>query len=203
MDFHLLFLFCVAFASAVIVPGPNVAFAVAQALKYGVKITIPGAFGFGLATAVHAAVVLSGVGLIVHEHRWILTYLRWIGAIYLIYHAFRAFFAKADDGDEESKRDDSSTTKMFTDSLLVSLANPKGWLASLMTYPSFINAKLPYVPQAVSLGLAAMLISLSIYGGYMFLANKASAAFNNRAAINKVTGVTYLLVAIFLMLMPI
>ena len=200
MDLHLLLLFAAAFTSAVAVPGPNVAFAVAQALKHGFKTTLPGAFGFGLATAVHATVVLSGVGLLIHDHRWILTYLRWIGAIYLAYLAFGAFFAKSGSGD--IKADHSSPTQMFIDSFLVSLTNPKGWLASLLTYPSFINPRLSYTTQAITLALTAMVISLSIYGGYMFLAHRARTAFDNKSVFNKITGIVYAVVALCLVLLP-
>lgn len=200
MDFHLLVLFCIAFTSAVAVPGPNVAFAVAQAIKHGLKTTIPGAFGFGLATGIHATVVLSGVGLIIHDHRWILTYLRWIGAIYLAYLACQAWFSSSET--HQGKAGDSNPRQMFVDSLLVSLTNPKGWLASLLTYPSFVSPRFSYAPQAVSLGFAAMLISLSIYGGYMFLAHKARTAFDNKSVLNRITGVIYALVALGLVLFP-
>ncbi|WLE63319.1 LysE family translocator [Burkholderia plantarii] len=200
MDFHLLALFSVAFFSAVAVPGPNVAFAVAQAIWHGIRTAIPGAFGFGLATAVHAIVVLSGVGFVIHAHPWILVYLRWVGAIYLAWLAFGAFFAKA--GRAEAQAGSASPRKMFTDSLLVSLTNPKGWLASLLTYPSFISPNASYSRQALALGVAAVIISLSIYGGYMFLAHKARTAFDNKAALNRITGVIYALVALGLVLLP-
>lgn len=200
MDLHLLLLFSVAFTSAVAVPGPNVAFAVAQALKHGIRTTLPGAFGFGLATAVHATVVLSGVGLLIHDNRWILTYLRWIGAIYLAYLAFSAFFSTS--GPSDAKAENSSPKKMFVDSFFVSLTNPKGWLASLLTYPSFISPFYSYTTQAITLSLTAMIISLSIYGGYMFLAHKARAALDNKSALNKITGVIYAVVALCLVLLP-
>lgn len=200
MDLNLLLLFSVAFTSAVAVPGPNVAFAVAQALKHGIRTTLPGAFGFGLATAVHATVVLSGVGLLIQDNRWVLTYLRWIGAIYLAYLAFSAFFSKS--GPSDAQAENSSPKKMFVDSFFVSLTNPKGWLASLLTYPSFISPFFPYTTQAIALSLTAMIISLSIYGGYMFLAHKARAAFDNKSALNKITGVIYAVVALCLVLLP-
>jgi threonine/homoserine/homoserine lactone efflux protein len=75
-------------------------------------------------------------------------------------------------------------------------------LASLLTYSSFINPHLSYTAQAISLGLIAMAISVSIYGGYMFLAHKARAAFDNKAAVNKITGAIYALVALCLVLLP-
>lgn len=91
---------------------------------------------------------------------------------------------------------------MFADSFLVSLTNPKGWLASLLIYPSFISPYFSYTIQAIALSLTAMVISLSIYGGYMFLAHKARAALDNKAALNKVTGVIYAAVALCLVLLP-
>ncbi|MBT0569810.1 LysE family translocator [Curvibacter sp. CHRR-16] len=200
MDFHLLLLFFVAFTTAVAVPGPNVAFAVAQALKHGIRTTLPGALGFGLATAVHATVVLSGVGLLIHEHQWVLTYLRWIGALYLAYLALSTWFAKPSTNDV--KAGEASAKKMFVDSFLVSLTNPKGWLASLLTYPSFISPHFPYLTQAIALSLTALAISLSIYAGYMFLAHKARAAFDNKAMLNKSTSVIYVIVALSLVLLP-
>ncbi|WP_428639573.1 hypothetical protein [Pseudomonas sp.] len=47
-----------------------------------------------------------------------------------------------------------------------------------------------------------MIISLSIYGGYMFLAHKARAALDNKAALYKVTGVIYATVALGLVRLP-
>ncbi|WP_116137806.1 LysE family translocator [Trinickia diaoshuihuensis] len=200
MDLHLLVLFSVAFTSAVAVPGPNVAFAVAQAIKHGLKTAIPGAFGFGLATAIHATVVLSGVGLLIHDNRWVLVYLRWIGAVYLTYLALTAFFSRSQQRDGAAGN--ASSKQMFVNSLLVSLTNPKGWLASLLTYPSFISPRFSYTKQAISLGIAATAISLSIYGGYMFLAHKARPAFNNTTALNRITALLYALVALGLVLFP-
>jgi len=200
VDLHLLVLFSIAFFAAVAVPGPNVAFAVAQAIAHGIKTAIPGAFGFGLATAIHATVVLSGVGMIIHNHPHALIYLRWTGAIYLAYLSYNTFLSSS--SQEEGKSDGTSSTQMFVNSFFVSLTNPKGWLASLLTYPSFISPNVPYVSQSISLGVTATIISLSIYGGYMFLAHKARVAFKNKSTINKITGVVYALVALGLVLFP-
>ncbi|WP_439870388.1 LysE family translocator [Pseudomonas syringae] len=199
MDLQLLTLFIVAFTSAVAVPGPNVAFAIAQALKYGINTVVPCSFGFGLATAIHAIVALSGVGLVIRDHPWVLNYLRWLGAIYLAYLAISAFFAKP--SPSETNVIASSPRQMFIDSLLVALTNPKGWLATLLTYPTFISPHVSYIHQAITLSLVGMIISLMIYGGYMFLAQKARAAFDNKSIINRITGVIYAAVALCLVML--
>ncbi|OLI86673.1 hypothetical protein IXO278_09830 [Xanthomonas oryzae pv. oryzae] len=46
MDSQLMVLFAIAFTCAVAVPGPNVAFVVAQTIKYGHKIILPCSLGF-------------------------------------------------------------------------------------------------------------------------------------------------------------
>lgn len=200
MDVHLWTLFSIAFTAAVAVPGPNVAFAVAQALKYGLKNTMPGALGFGLATGVHALIVMSGLGVFVTQNPEVLIYLRWIGAGYLAYLAINALLLTSVSSKSEEK--DSASRSVFFDTMVVSLTNPKGWLASLLTYPTFITPDLPYRSQAILLGATAVCISLLIYGGYMLLASKARLIFKNKKLIDRVTGVVYLLVSISLILLP-
>ncbi|CBA16850.1 LysE family translocator [Xanthomonas albilineans] len=198
MDLQLMILFAIAFTCAVAVPGPNVAFVVAQALKYGHKIIAPCSLGFGLATAIHAIVALSGVGLIIHEHSSLLGYLRFIGAIYLTFLGLASFLSQPEHHSTEII--DSSPRKVFIDSSLVALTNPKGWLATLLTYPSFISPYYSYMHQAIALSLAGLLISLLIYGGYALLAQRARTLFRNERNISRVTGAIYLLVAVFLVL---
>ncbi|MBB5404306.1 homoserine/homoserine lactone efflux protein [Paraburkholderia atlantica] len=193
MDFHLFVLFLVTFTAAVALPGPNVIFAVAQTLKHGLKIAIPGAIGFGTGAAVHAAVVLSGVGIFIQDNQWVLLYVRWIGAIYLGCLAIIAFCGK-----RESRTEDAvcwNSRQVFVDSLIVSLANPKGWLATLVTYPSFISPSGSYLGQAVPMGAAATAISVGVYCGYMFLADRASVVLSNRSMLEKITGALYACVA--------
>ncbi|KGE50256.1 LysE family translocator [Xanthomonas axonopodis pv. vasculorum] len=198
MDLHLVALFAIAFTCAVAVPGPNVAFVVAQSLKYGRNIIVPCSFGFGLATAIHAIVALSGVGLIIHEHSSLLGYLRWIGALYLTYIGLISFLPQPEHHSTEIIA--SSPRKVFIDSSLIALTNPKGWLATLLTYPSFVSPYYSYTHQAIALSLAGLLISLLIYGGYALLAQRARTLFRNERNISRLAGAIYLLVAVFLVL---
>ncbi len=200
MDLNLLGLFAIAFMAAVAVPGPNVAFAIGQVLRYGRSTALPGALGFALATAIHAGTVLAGLGMLLQEHRESLLYLRWAGAIYLVYLAIRTL--RHSSGTTTTTTNAPVARRLFIDALIISLSNPKGWLASLLTYPAFIDPQRAYAPQAITLTLTAMAISLSVYGSYMILAHRARAAFANEVTLNRVSGVIYLLVAIGLVLLP-
>lgn len=200
MDLNLLGLFALAFTAAVALPGPNVAFAVALVLRHGRGTALPGALGFALATALHAGAVLAGLGLLIQQHRDSLLYLRWAGALYLVYLAVRALRSSA--GPCAARAAAPAAGRLFLDALLISLSNPKGWLASLLTYPAFIDPQRPYAPQALLLTLTAVAISLSIYGGYMLLAHRARAAFAKETQLNRISAGIYLLVALGLVLLP-
>lgn len=200
MDLNLLGLFALAFTAAVALPGPNVAFAVALVLRHGRGTALPGALGFALATALHAGAVLAGLGLLIQQHRDSLLYLRWTGALYLVYLAVRALRSSA--GPSTTRAAAPAARRLFLDALLISLSNPKGWLASLLTYPAFIDPQRPYAPQALLLTLTAVAISLSIYGGYMLLAHRARAAFAKETQLNRISAGIYLLVALGLVLLP-
>lgn len=200
MDLNLLVLFALAFAAAVALPGPNVAFAVALVLRHGRGTALPGALGFALATALHAGAVLAGLGLLIQQHRDSLLYLRWAGALYLVYLAVRALRSSV--VPSATRTAAPAARRLLLDALLISLSNPKGWLASLLTYPAFIDPQRPYAPQALLLTLTAVAISLSIYGGYMLLAHRARAAFAKETQLNRISAGIYLLVALGLVLLP-
>lgn len=191
-------LFVVVFASTAVVPGPNVAFSVAQALNYGFQRALPAAIGFALGTGCHALVVLSGVGLLAREYSVVLIVLKWAGVAYLIYLAIKAFSPKSDLA--LGVAPPTSSARLVLGAILVSFTNPKGLLASLLIYPAFVDPTLPYVSQSLVLGLTAMAISLAVYVGYMLIAARAQRLFKSRGTMSKVVGLLYVGVAVALAL---
>lgn len=198
LDLQLLSLFALAFFTAVLIPGPNVALAVTQSIQYGLRRAIPGAWGFGLATGIHAATVFAGVGVFIHEHPMVLTALRWLGVAYILHLAYGALTDLADEGAGEGRQ--VSPMRIFSSSFLASLTSPKGWLVSVLVYPSFINPQLQYLPQTLAVTVVAVLISLSTYGGYMMAADRAQALFRSKRRLNRVATILYVLVAVGLLL---
>lgn len=196
MSLTLWTMFFVVFASTAVVPGPNVAFSVAQSLNHGFRRSMPAAVGFALGTGCHALVVLSGVGLLAREHQSVLIALKWAGVAYLVYLAVKSLTARSEQKMVEAG--ETSVTKMIFGAILVSFTNPKGLLASLLIYPAFVHPELPYLSQALALGITAMLISLTVYAGYMLVASQAKVLFRNKITMSRVVGLIYLSVAVAL-----
>ena len=189
MDLTLLALFVVTFASILILPGPNAAFSVAQSLKYGFSKSIYVPLGFMSATGLHAIVVFSGIGVIIQEYALSLVILKWIGVAYLLFLAFKAFTSQPSKVDRFPLL--ISKFRMYQSALLVSLTNPKAFLASLLIYPLFVSAEHSYLFQALVLTLFAMVISFTVYSMYGLLSSVFKDKLVGSSVANKVVGGLY------------
>ena len=190
MDLTLLTLFVFTFASILVLPGPNAAFAAGQSLKYGITRSLPVPLGFMAATGIHAVIVFSGLGLIVQKYAIALIILKSLGVCYLLFLAFKAFTSKG--SKIECTPQDISKSKMFLSAMLVSLTNPKAILASIMIYPVFMSVEHSYTFQAVVLSLSAMAVSFTIYGSYSVAASALKSGLSGSRFANKVVGGLYL-----------
>jgi len=186
----LLLAFVPVFAAVLALPGPNAAFAVGQSLKYGVVRSLFVPLGFMLATGIHAAMVLSGLGVLILQYASALVVLKWLGVLYLLYLAYKAFTAQSSVLAVSPKP--MSRHAMLTTAMLVSLTNPKALLASLMLYPLFIRDAGSYAAQSVVLGLVAMVVSFGVYGGYVVAASLIRRRLVRSERANKIVGAFYL-----------
>ena len=182
-------MFIVTFAAILILPGPNSAFAVGQSLKYGFIGSLAVPLGFMSATALHAALVFSGLALVVQQYSAVLIALKWLGVFYLLYLAFKSFVAKP--STVEATEQQIPKLKMYFSALFVSLTNPKALFASFMLYPLFINSRDSYYVQAVTLMLTAMAVSFLVYASYSLAAVALKKRLASTATAHKIVGSVY------------
>jgi len=189
MELLSIFMFVITFGAILIIPGPNSAFAVGQSLKYGVMGSLVVPLGFMSATGLHAALVFSGLGLVVQQYSAVLIVFKWLGVFYLLYLAVKSFIAKP--SKVEVAEQQIPKLKMYFSALFVSLTNPKALLASFMLYPLFINSYDSYLMQAVTLTLVAMTVSFLIYASYSLAAVVFKKRLAGSATANNIVGSVY------------
>ena len=185
-------LFLLVFTVTLIIPGPNVVFCVAQSLEHGFSGALPAAFGFALGTACHALIVFSGIGIITANLDMLLEFVRWCGISYLLYLAYKSF--QLTNMSSEASAQVAGFARLVTGAMLVSFTNPKGVAASLLIYTVFLSPEHSFLPQAVAMGVCAVMISFVTYGGYILMASWARFLFTKRAALGKLVGCVYLTV---------
>ena len=189
MDTSLLILFAFTFLPAVAVPGPNAAFAVAQSIRYGHRKAMLAPLGFAAATTIHVTLIFSGISILVAKYAEIFILLKWVGVAYLFYLAYRAFNSTS--SAVFSSDIDASPLKIFSHSILVSLTNPKAILVGVLVFPLYINSQAPFAPQAMAIGITAMLISFFVYSTYVLCAGSLVSKLKASKHSNHVVGSIY------------
>jgi threonine/homoserine/homoserine lactone efflux protein len=172
----------VLFAAAVtLTPGPNVVLVTASAANFGFRRTIPQmlgiTFGFG------SMVLATGLGLagVVHAEPRLHLLLKYAGAAYLLYLAWR--IARADAAGAAAR----ARPIGFVEATLFTWMNPKAWVSALGAAAAFttVGGNVVWESGLIAAVLAAFcLLSAALWAGFgtvigRYLANpRARAAFN-------------------------
>ena len=172
----------VLFAAAVtLTPGPNVVLVTASAANFGFRRTIPQmigiTFGFG------SMVLAVGLGLagVVHAEPRLHALLKYAGAAYLLYLAWR--IARADAASASAR----ARPIGFLEATLFTWMNPKAWVSALGAAAAYttVGGNVLWETSVITGVLAAAcLISVAIWAGFgavmgRFLSHpRARLAFN-------------------------
>jgi threonine/homoserine/homoserine lactone efflux protein len=173
----------VLFAAAMtLTPGPNVILVTASGANFGFRRTIPQMLGITLGFGLMAMAAGAGLAGVVHAEPRLHAGLKYAGAAYLVYLAWR--IARADAGSGASAR---AKPIGFLEAALFTWMNPKAWVSVLGTLAAYttLGGDVLWETSVIAAVLAAFcLISVVIWAGFgtvigRFLANpRARIAFN-------------------------
>jgi threonine/homoserine/homoserine lactone efflux protein len=107
-------------------PGPNVIMITASAANFGFRRAIPHMLGITLGFGSLVMAVGFGLAGLFHAEPRLHTSLKYAGAIYLLYLAWRIAHAGAARGDSTRARPIN-----FVEAVLFTWINPKGWVTAL------------------------------------------------------------------------
>ncbi|MCF1743415.1 LysE family translocator [Paradevosia shaoguanensis] len=191
MDFFTLLTFTVAYAIAVLVPGPGVAAVVARALGGGFRAALPMVLGILVGDLVYLVFAVFGLATIAHYFNAVFEIVRIAGALYLLYIAWTFWTAKP--GSEQiGPRAEEHWSRTFLSGFSLTLGNPKTIVFYLALLPTVIPLE-QMNPLAFTEITAIVIVVLLIIGcGYAFLAARARDMFTSAKAIrrmNKTAGV--------------
>lgn len=174
MSFSLYAAFIAAVVALMLIPGPNVALIVANALSRGPRAGFATVAGTWSAMLPQLALVNLGMGALLAGAAAAFGWLRWLGVAYLVWLAFRAFTAPADDPATGAKA--QPYRALFWRGFFVSLANPKTLFFYAAFFPQFLDAHLAIAPQLLALSLTFLAISALVDTGWVLLAGRIGGA---------------------------
>ncbi len=159
--------FAIASLLLLLSPGPSVMYVTSQTLNGGRSAGVSSVAGLAVGDVVQVLAVAFGISAVVAAHPAALQALKWMGAIYLFYLAYRCVPRGA--GVQVNNADGTAAKSRFRDAVIVNALNPKTTLFFLAFLPAFIDpTNGPIWAQIVVLGSVFILIGIgtnSLYAG--------------------------------------
>jgi threonine/homoserine/homoserine lactone efflux protein len=129
-------------------PGADMMFCLAQGMKGGPRPAIAASAGISAGVMIHVLLAGLGLGALVAVFPEVFGAIRWAGAGYLAWLAWKTFRTPLVMEGAPSAR----TARAFRDGLIVNLANPKVILFVLALLPQFVDPARPVLPQFLAYG---------------------------------------------------
>lgn len=145
-------LFCGAVLAMLVTPGPNMAFLLSHSAAYGPRGGLAVASGIGVADIIMTLLTATGVTAIIAAWPPAFDVLRYAGALYLLWLAFKA--VRTPVHAMVAGELQTSMRKVFARAVAGSLINPKPLLFFMVFLPQFVDLQRgPVHLQIITLGL--------------------------------------------------
>jgi threonine/homoserine/homoserine lactone efflux protein len=129
-------------------PGADMMFCFAQGMKGGARPAIAASAGISTGSMIHVLLAGLGLGTVVTAFPWVFGAIRWVGAGYLLWLAWKTVRTPLLVAEAPPVR----TARAFRDGLIVNLSNPKVILFILALLPQFVDPARPVLPQFLACG---------------------------------------------------
>ena len=142
--------------AASVTPGPNVLMVAAAAAGHGVRAVLP--HMWGVTVGFGAMLLLVGLGLAgpLAASAWLHAVLRWVGAAWLLWLAWKIGTAPVAAQGRVAGRPPLG----FRGAALFQWVNPKAWMICAAVMPAFTRPGEPILPQALAIALVFVAISM-------------------------------------------
>ncbi|MDX6746127.1 LysE family translocator [Polaribacter sp. PL03] len=197
--------FAIATVILALSPGPDNIFVLTQSIVNGRKYGLATVLGLISGCLVHTTLLAFGVSAIIKESETLFTAIKFFGAIYLLYLAFKVYKSDATISLSEESIPKKTTKQLFKQGFIMNVLNPKVSIFFLAFFPGFLFSKtLNTVIQFYVLGLLFMFISGIIFSMIAMLAGSISENIKSNNKIGyylKWTQViVFILIAIFILI---
>jgi threonine/homoserine/homoserine lactone efflux protein len=182
MTLSSLFVFACALFLAAGSPGPSVAALVARVISKGARDVLPFLAAMWLGETIWLTCAVAGLAAIAETFHYAFAAIKWLGACYLLYLAWKMWFVSPDN-DGEALPDAQSPLKLFLAGMTVTLGNPKIMMFYMALLPSIIDIRAVTVVGWAELVATTLLVLIVIDISWALAAAKARSFLKSRRAV--------------------
>lgn len=185
MELQVFIAFVIATVIMIALPGPSVLLTVAHSISFGWKrgiVTVAGAtMGIAVQLTIAAIGLTSLLNVVAQAFEW----LRWTGAVYLIYLGIKQWRSANDPLKLETLT--VSKKNLFFQGLVITIPNPKSLIFIAAFLPQFINTANPIGLQLVIIVPTFLVITFIVTSVWALVAGKASKFLRSHRALQLVS----------------
>ncbi|WP_415224344.1 LysE family translocator [Psychroserpens sp.] len=175
MNYDLLISFMFATSLLALSPGPDNIYVLMQSIVNGKKYGLATVAGLISGCLVHTTLVAFGVSAIIKESDILFFVIKLLGALYLLYLAFRVYKSSSKLSLSSDNIVKKSLLQLFKQGFIMNVFNPKVSIFFLAFFPGFLfSDTLSSVVQFYVLGLLFMIVSAIIFSTIAVLAGSIS-----------------------------
>jgi len=119
-----------------VTPGPNNSILTASGIKFGFFRSVPNIFGIPTGHGIQLALVCLGLGSLFTQFPILLNILRYVGAVYILYLAYKMFGSL-----NVSSIKEKSRPLRYYEAILFQFVNPKAWVICITAVSLFYPEK--------------------------------------------------------------
>jgi threonine/homoserine/homoserine lactone efflux protein len=157
-----------------ITPGPNNVMLAGSAANYGVRATLPHMLGINLGFSAMLVLVSAGLGSLLLSVPVLLPVMRWIGAVWMLYLAWKIATAAPPGEGERRPLFNVSSAAAFQ------WINPKAWLISVAAASEFTLPNRPLGQQIARIGIVFLGVGFPCMLPWVLLGSGASRLLRSR-----------------------
>lgn len=172
MELVTLVTFAVALIIAAGSPGPSVAALVSRVITNGWRDVLPFVFAMWVGEVLWLTVSMAGMVTLAERFYAGFQVLKWLGIAYLIYLAWKMWFAPTD-GEKATLPKRQHPLSMFAAGMALTLGNPKIMVFYLAVLPSLIGATSFEIRTWLPIAATAFVVLLVVDSLWILLANSA------------------------------
>ncbi|HYE52375.1 MAG TPA: LysE family translocator [Azospirillaceae bacterium] len=178
-----LLVFVAAYALAVASPGPGIAALVARVLARGLTGVGPYIAGFIVGDLAWFTVAAAGMAVLAQQLEGVFTLIRYAGAAYLLYIAWKLVTAPAAGLEPGAEPPPEGAAKAFLSSLALTLGNPKVIVFFMALLPTVVDLRRLTLAGALEIAVAITVVLFLVLSAYALAAARARSLFRSARAV--------------------
>jgi threonine/homoserine/homoserine lactone efflux protein len=184
MELSVYLAFIIATCIMIAIPGPSVLLTIAHSISFGWRPALSTVAGATVGVAVQLFVAAIGLASLLNIVAESFEWLRWAGALYLIYLGIKQWRAASEPLPGYDLK--VSRTNLFLQGMVVTIPNPKSLIFIAAFLPQFIDPARPLEIQFALIVPTFLLITFCVTSVWALVAGKASVFMKSQRAVKSV-----------------